>query len=209
MKKNIKIIILTLIIVITLVFFLFYILSSINLKNNNKYKIVGNNKSNEEIEKFLLNVNSYKANIDVTIISNKNENRYKIIQEVRENYAKQIVTEPENIANVEFTYENSTLKIQNSKISASKIYEDYPYVSNNILFLTDFIEQYKKMDTAKTIDEEETVIIELLENNSVYNSIKRLKINKQTMKPIYMEIQDINNKKRVYIVYNEIELNKI
>ena len=209
MKKNIKIIILTLIIVITLVFFLFYILSSINLKNNNKYKIVGNNKSNEEIEKFLLNVNSYKAIIDVTIISNKNENRYKIIQEVRENYAKQIVTEPENIANVEFTYENSTLKIQNSKISASKIYEDYPYVSNNILFLTDFIEQYKKMDTAKTIDEEETVIIELLENNSVYNSIKRLKINKQTMKPIYMEIQDINNKKRVYIVYNEIELNKI
>ncbi len=209
MKKNIKIIILTLIIVITLVFFLFYILSSINLKNNNKYKIVGNNKSTEEIEKFLLNVNSYKANIDVTIISNKNENRYKIIQEVRENYAKQIVTEPENIANVEFTYENSTLKIQNSKISASKIYEDYPYVSNNILFLTDFIEQYKKMDTAKTIDEEETVIIELLENNSVYNSIKRLKINKQTMKPIYMEIQDINNKKRVYIVYNEIELNKI
>ena len=188
---------------------LFLILNFNYLKKNNKNEILGNNKSTEEMEKFLLNINSYKANIDVTVISNKNENRYRLIQEVRNNYAKQRVIEPENIENVEFTYENSTLKIENSKISASKIYENYPYVSNNNLFLTDFIDQYKIIETTKIIDEKEIVVIEILDRNSIYSNIKRLKINKQTMKPISLEIQDINNKKKVYIVYNEIELNII
>ena len=46
-----------------------------------------------------------------------------------------------------------------------------------------------------------------VDSASKYNSYKKLYIDKKTLKPIKMEIQEINKKVLVYILYNEIKIN--
>ena len=190
--------ILILIIVISVNFF---------VKNDNKINNSGNNKSIDEIEQYLLNIDSYKAKIDVTVISNKNENQYKMEQEVTQDYSKMVVTEPEAISNMEIIYENGILQIKNTELNVSKVYNEYPDVSKNVLFLTDFIKTYQESDN-KIIEElEDAIYMKVKNENNKYNQNQVLRINKQTLKPESLEIQDINNKTKFYILYNEIELN--
>ena len=75
---------------------------------NNDYKInkTGNNKSIQEIEQDILNIKTYKATLTVTIKNNRNENNYKIKQEVTKDYEKQVTTEPKEIEGLEMTYKD-------------------------------------------------------------------------------------------------------
>ena len=123
----------------------------------------GNNKNNE-IEKVIFHINSYKAEADVTVKSNKNTNKYKLLQEVSENKEYQKVLEPEAICGTEFLLENGVLKITNSKINAEKIYEKYPSLTNNFLFLTDFLKEFQKVKNENSSNFEKTV--NLKSNNS-------------------------------------------
>lgn len=177
------------------------------LKKDNKKNNYGNNKTIEEIEQYLLNIDSYKADVDVTIISNKNENQYKLIQEVKTDYVKQIVKSPEDIANMELIYINGNLEIRNTNINVSKVYSNYPYISNNVLFLTDFIKKYREI-TEKSIEEfDDAIYMKIVNKNNQYNQNEILRINKQTLKPQSLEVKDINNQTKVYILYSEIEIN--
>lgn len=45
------------------------------------------------------------------------------------------------------------------------------------------------------------------DSSNKYNNCKKLYIDKKTLKPIKMEIEDINKKVLVYILYNEIKIN--
>ena len=67
----------------------FAISLNIFLSFNYKNMKSGNNKSIEEIEKYILNIKTYKANLTANIINNRNDNTYKISQEVTKNYEKQ------------------------------------------------------------------------------------------------------------------------
>ena len=71
MKKN-KLIIFLIFAIIIISLIIFFTV------NNNKKIEIGNNDSNQ-----ILNMNSYKAKIEVTIVSNKNTNKYKMIQEYK------------------------------------------------------------------------------------------------------------------------------
>lgn len=90
-----------------------------------------------------------------------------------------------------------------------KIYENYSYISGNSLCLHSFIEDYKKGNDTNIKEDENIVIMETKsgDNASKYNSYKRLYIDKKTLKPIKMEIEEINKKVLVYILYNEIKIN--
>ena len=46
-------------------------------------------------------------------------------------------------------------------------------------------------------------------NTNKYNCYKKLYIDKKTVKPVKMEIEDINKKILVYILYDEIKINSI
>ena len=177
------------------------------VKNNNKINNPGNNKSIDEIEQYLLNINSYKAKIDVTVISNKNENQYKMEQNVTQQYSKMIVTSPEAISNMEIIYENGILQIKNTQLSISKVYNEYPNISKNVLFLTDFIKTYQESENKNIEELDDALYMKVKSENNNYNQNQALRINKQTLKPESLEIQDINNKTKFYILYNEIELN--
>lgn len=175
------------------------------LKNDNKKIKVGNNNSIKEIEQ-ILNIESYKAKITVRVRSNKNENQYVIEQEVKKNlYERTKIESPNEIKGVELVFENNVLTIKNSKIGASKIYENYKNVGNNMLFLTDFISEYKEKNGKLEKNENETKLI--IKTNDRYSSKKTLIINNKTLKPKEMLIQDNTQNLRVYILYNEIEFN--
>ena len=206
-KINIGIVILGLLLLIFIIFLL-----------NNNYKILktGNNMSNksiEEIEKYILNIGSYEATIQVTIESNKNTNRYVLNQKyVSPNQSKQIVLEPANIEGLEIVYDGQNLHVNNTKLNLSKIYENYEYIADNFLTLESFIEDYnhcKKEGKNRLSEDEKEYILEAELNRSKYVYIKKLYISKETGKPTQMLIEDINEKTIVYILYNEININDL
>ena len=51
--------------------------------------------------------------------------------------------------------------------------------------------------------------VKLEQSENKYCVYKKLYIDKNTAKPIKMEIEDINQKVLVYILYNEIKINSI
>lgn len=200
-KKNI---IIFLIIIILLFSIFIYFLS----KNNYKTMEFGNN-SNENIKEYILNLKSYEAEVSIEVNSNKNKNQYKIKQIFKEpNIFKQEVLEPTNVKGATTIYDGNTLKIENSSISLSKIYENYPYIANNNLCLYDFIQSYKNDENAKWKEDNNEIIMEVKTEN-IYHKYKKLYLDKKTGKPIKLEIQDINKKMLVYILYNEIKINSV
>ncbi len=193
---------------ILIIIFLIIILLNIFNKNTYKKEFNGNNKDIKEIENYILDINSYKANIDINVKSNKNENNYKMIQEVKNNqYVKQITLEPEELKNLQIEYKDGNLEIKNTELNLSKIYKDYQYITSNELFLTDFISNYSKSNKRKIEIKNNEVQMQFENSNNKYSSKEILHINSETIKPEKLEIVDKNNNSRIYILYNEIELN--
>ena len=201
-RKTIIIIAITLLIIISAIFF---------IKNNNKTaktSKIGNNSTSQEIIEYILNISSYEAEISVEIKSNKNSNKYKIKQTyISSNKNEQEVIEPSNIQGVKIIKEGANLKIENSKLSLTKIIENYSDITQNNLDLISFIESYKNNTNSKFKEENNQIIMETTaktENN--YQKYETLYISKETGKPTKMEIKDTNQNIIIYIIYNEIDI---
>lgn len=200
----------TILICIVLMIFLIIIFF---IKNYYNYSEVGNNKSNksiEEIEEYILNIDSYEAKVSVTIESNKNTNKYVMIQKYKSpSTSHQIILEPSNIEGVEIINDGKNLSIKNTKLNLNSIYENYEYAVNNCLNLESFIYDYKQNKISIYYENNEIVLEAKSnsENKLIYN--KKLYINEQTGNPTKLLIEDINEKKIVYILYNEIKLNDL
>ena len=123
-----------------LIFLIFLIKNNYkNIKNGNNYF----DKSVRGIEEYILNINSYRATIEVVVNSNKNQNKYLIEQEHTNEFSKQIVQEPENISGVEIISKDGKIEIKNTKLNLSEIYNEYSGIYENILWLDSFIGLYK------------------------------------------------------------------
>lgn len=206
-KKKLIIILGILAVLVTSVIIYFFI------KNNYKNLKSGNNMSNKnlkEIEEYILSIRSYNAKIEVEIQSNKNKNKYVLEQKYAEpNVQKQIVLEPSNIEGLETIFDGNNLKINNTKLNLSTIYENYFDVTSNFLWLNTFTEEYKKMiETGKqNIIEQNGIIIMEIKDADELN--KKLYIDRKTGKPIKMQIKNVSKNTTVYILYNEIEINSL
>lgn len=194
------------------------IISYFLLKNTNKNLNLGNNLSNktlEEIEEYILNISSYEAEIEVQVESNKNQTKYVLEQKyVNPNVGKQIVKQPTNIQDLEITHDGNKLTIHNSKLNLTKVYENYPYLTDNFLWLNSFIEDYKKAKSSgkstKLYEENNQIIMEtILENQNPYIRSKKLMIDKQTGNIQKLIVQDKNQKNIVYILYKEMKVDKL
>ena len=173
---------------------------TINIGNNNL------NKTLEEVEDYILNIKSYTATIEVTVNSNKNSNKYLIKQSHQEENDEQEVIEPGNIRGVKITYKDSSLKVENSKLNLEKIYNNYPYIESNILWLNSFIEEYKNSTQKGISEKNEKIIMQIRRKNDKKTAIEELILDKKTLKPTQLSIMDNNKNTIVYILYNEIEL---
>lgn len=197
-KKTILIVLISIIILTTIFLILYY--------KNNKLGNTIINKSEEEIIKNILEMKSYKAKLDITIQTNKNETKYKVSQTLEEGRAKQEVLEPENIAGVITEYDGTNLKIKNSKMNLETTFENYQYIVENRLWLDSFIEEYKTTQNTRTSSTENEIILEVKKEDAPYNIYKKLYIDKKTGNVSKMIVQDINQKTLVYILYTEIKI---
>ena len=202
MKINKKIFILLIIILMIIIGVFIY-------KNMIKNSNFGNNMSSQEIVDYILNINSYKANVTVQVNSNKNKNKYILNQEYNtENGNIQEVIEPANIQGVRIIKKDGNLKIENTSLNLATIFENYQGLENNGLDLNSFIDNYKNCDKAN-FEENDTEIIMKTKNNNEnkYVENKILYINKETRLPTKLIIEDNNKNITINIQYNEVELN--
>lgn len=203
-KLNNKIKITFLILIIIIVIFLIFF-----SKKDYKNLKLGNN-SIEEIEEYILNISSYEAKIEATINSNKNTNKYVIMQTYEKTkQTKQVVLEPSNIEGLEIEYNGQNLILKNTRLNLEKVYENYEYLIDNFMTLESFISDYtelKESNKTSIYEEENNVIMEVEEKVNNYTCKKTLYIDKNTVKPSKLLVQDINGENIVYILYNEIEI---
>ena len=202
MKINKKIFIVFIIILMIIIGVFIYK----NMIKNSKF---GNNMSSQEIVDYILNINSYKANVTVQVNSNKNKNKYILNQEYNtENGNIQEVVEPTNIQGVRIIKKDGNLKIENTSLNLATIFENYQGLENNGLDLNSFIDNYKNCDKAN-FEENDTEIIMKTKNNNEnkYVENKILYINKETRLPTKLIIEDNNKNITINIQYNEVELN--
>lgn len=211
--KNKKIIFIS-ILVLAVVSILIFILLKTNYKNKN----FGNNMSNknlEEIEKYILDISSYTAKMDVTVESNKNTNKYVMEQRYEKGKkSRQKILEPANIEGLEIIYEENKLTINNAKNNLKTMYENYPNLMENCLWLNAFIEDYKKEKNegkASIVEKNGKVIMatKTRNENNRYIYSKELHIDKEAGKIEKLVVQDINKKNLIYILYNEITVNGV
>ena len=204
-KKKIFLIILILIILGISIFLMFF-----NNKEAKNMKI-GNNSSSQDVVNYILNINSYEAEINVEINSNKNNNKYKIKQKYENSgIITQEIIEPNNIKGVRITKENDNLRIENTDLNLNIILEKYAYLSDNILDLDSFIENYKNNNESKFSEKNDELILETVDNSNNKNpKHKKLYIDRKTANPTKMEIKDTNKNSTIYIIYNELKVNSL
>ena len=108
-----------------------------------------------------------------------------------------------------YLYDGNNLEIINTELNLNKIYENYPYISNNILNLESFIEDYKSSSESKHEVRDEDIILETkIKNGNKYIYYKKLYV-KKNGEIIKMEVQDVTKNTLVYILYNEIKINNL
>ena len=201
MKKKYYLILLFIIFIIS-VGFIFY-------KNSIKNLKIGNNKNSQEIVDYILNLSSYEAEVTVNITSNKNSNKYILKQKYQKDKEHiQEVIEPSNIAGVKIINDGKNLKIENSNLNLNEITENYTNLENNNLDLSMFIDEYKNSNESNYEEKDDEIIMKVKnDKENIYVKEKILYINKKTYKPVKLEIKDNKQKERIYILYNEVEIN--
>ena len=199
-QKNIIILIIGVLIIGIIIFFTFF-----NNKTAKNLKI-GNNSSSQEIVDYILNISSYETTIEVEVESNKNKNQYVLKQQYKNpDMSSQEVLEPSNIAGIKMIKNGNQLKIENTNLNISSIFENYEYLSENSLDLSCFIENYKS-DEKASWKEENNQIVMITKNNK---EEKTLWIDKTTGKPLKLEIKGTNQKAQIYILYKEVNINSL
>ena len=179
------------------------------LKNVIKKTKIGNNMNSQEIVDYILNIKSYKSNINVQVNSNKNKNKYVLEQEYNtENGSVQIVIEPSNIAGTKIVLKDENLKVENTKLNLSQIFENYKGLEDNSLDLIRFIQDYKASDKSDYDENEKEIIMKTKNSNkNKYNQNKVLYIDKKNKLPTKLIIEDNNQNMTINIQYTSIEIN--
>lgn len=190
--KNKKLILICIIaVIIIILFFIFFrILYYKNTKTGNT--II--DKTLQEVEAYILNISSYEAEAEITVETNKNTNKYVVEQKYsKPNIASQKIIEPKNIEGLTIKYDGENLEISNSNLDLKTIYENYTYVSDNILWLSDFIENYKNSN-GTIIEENGIIIMEVKCDKNKYNTYEKLYIDRNANKITKLVIEDENKK---------------
>ena len=202
MKINKKIFYIMILVVIILSGIIIY-------KNVIKKSKNGNNMSSQEIVDYILNKTTYTAKISVQVNSNKNTNKYILNQKFNsENESMQEVIEPSNIAGVKIIKKDGNLKIENTTLNLSKIFENYNGLGENCLDLNTFIDDYKKNEKSNFEENDKEIIMKTKSSNrNKYTENKILYINKEIKLPTKLIIEDNNQNMTINIQYNEIEFN--
>ncbi len=192
--------------ILIIIIIIFIILGVILFKSGYKNKKSGNNINDTDI----LNISSYKAIVQIEVYSNKNTNKYIMKQEYKQpNSFYEEVVEPDNFAGLTIRSDGTSVTLDNKKLDLKTLYENFAGDISN-LSLMSFIDHYKnsgETEIQETVNEK-IMMTKIPKSQNNYQMYQNLYIDKNTNLPIKMEILDINKNITVYILYNEIKLNK-
>ena len=158
----------------------------------------------------ILNISSYEATIEVEVYSNKNTNKYMIKQKyVEPNIFSQEIINPSSIEGLTIISNGEQTILENKAYSLKTVYENFKGKASN-LSLVSFINAFKEDKESKIEENEQEKIMKtkIKDSNNKYQKYQNLYISKKTNLPTKMEILDINQNRTVYILYNEIVINK-
>ena len=165
---------------------------------------IGNNTTSQEIVDYILSISSYEATIKVEVESSKNKNQYRIKQQYKgQKILEQEVLEPSNIAGVKIVRDENQLTLENTNLNLITIFENYEGISSNSMDLIGLIEDYKQDEKASWKEMNDQISMKT-ENE---REEKILWIDKKTGNPIRLEIEEKNKNTRIYILYNEVNIN--
>lgn len=176
-----------------------------------KFFIPGNTKNIEsevQLEEYILNINDYELEGNVTVYSNKNINTYKLKQQKKCDYQRQeIVNDDENYGLI-IENEGNKITIKNTVLDLTSVFENYEDVAKNSMGLSCFIEDYRETKDAEITEEGQCYKISVNVRNSQnkYVASKCLWINKKNRKIEKFEVSDINNNKTIFIEYTKFEI---
>lgn len=197
-KRNLWIAVLAIILIGIIIFFMFF-----HTKTAKNLKI-GNNTTSQEIVDYILSISSYEATIKVEVESSKNKNQYRIKQQYKgQKILEQEVLEPSNIAGVKIVRDENQLTLENTNLNLITIFENYEGISSNSMDLIGLIENYKQDEKASWKEMNDQISMKT-ENE---REEKILWIDKKTGNPIRLEIEEKNKNTRIYILYNEVNIN--
>lgn len=202
-KQKHKSILLLIILIFLIVLIAIFIKFEYKIKNSGN-----NNTSSDKIN--ILNISSYNAKVLVEVHSNRNINKYLMKQEYKNpNTFIQEVIEPSNIKGLKITCKDDQIKIENQALNYNALYEHFQGEVSN-LNLISFIEEYKEGTGNEVIENDNEIVMKtkISKSKNRYQMYQNLYIDKNTDLPTKMEILDINKNVTVYILYNEISLNK-
>jgi len=155
------------------------------------------------IEK-ILNAKGYKANIEVTVYSNKTENLYEIeIEEnFEQNYSIEKVKENEKFSGFCIELQDNKLILSNTNLNLKKIYDNYNSISisKNYLFLSNFL---KELDIESIREDENEIIVES-KNNYLHSKV--LYLDKEKNEIEKMVITDNEQNTKIIIKYIKLQL---
>ncbi len=191
--------------IIIIIFFIIFF--SKNMANIFK---TGNNNTSQTIVNDILNIKSYEIMAEIEIKSNKNENKYIIKQKyISPEYNYQEVIEPENIKGVIIERDGNNLKIQNTNLNLTTMFNNYEYLSENVLDLSSFIQECKNEEYKQKENSNEILLEISSKKANPYIAKKILYIDKKTAKPTKMEIKDNNQNTEIHIQYTEVKINNL
>ena len=197
MKKRIMYIFVLICIIFFMIFYYIFLLSGNNINRNQK----------EFVEEILKKLKSYEANLTVVVNSNKNNNEYKMYQEVSSKSSKLVVNNPQNVNGLCIELKENKLIISNEKTKMQKVYENYNNFVNESIFLNTFIEDYENNKAEIEENEQEIIVkLEMKDNEDTYIKFKELYINKESEIPTKLIIKDNNQSIKMSIIYTDMKI---
>lgn len=197
MKKRIMYIFVLICIIFFVIFYYIFLLSGNNINRNQK----------EFVEEILKKFKSYEANLIVLVNSNKNNNEYKMYQEVNSESSKLVVNNPQNVNGLCIELKENKLIISNEKTKMQKVYENYNNFVNESIFLNTFIEDYENNKAEIEENEQEIIVkLEMKDYEDTYIKFKELYINKKSEIPTKLIIKDNNQSIKTSIIYTDMKI---
>ena len=176
-----------------------------------KFWVVGNNKIVEDVDdldEYFLGMKNYRASCVVSVVSNKNENTYRLSQVQQDGALIQEVVDADTGEGVVIECAGNRVIVRNTALSLEKVFDMYGEMFNSSMGLDAFIEDYVADSRREVREENGYFIVSVKAKNSQnkYSKSKVLYFNRESNSIEKIVVKDINNKDLVIIEYISLEI---
>jgi outer membrane lipoprotein-sorting protein len=167
----------------------------------------------ENIQKSLIEMESYVSKASVEYISNKNTNTYETIQHAKTNGKYRIeILSPSTVAGNITMSDGTNIYQYNPNISGKISTTTKENQERSEIFITNFLKNYLTSQEVSVsvgnFGEGQCTILEaILPGNHAYLAKQKLWVDNKTYKPVKLVIYDQDDSERIVVTYTDFEYN--